>query len=369
MRSQVQHRKATEQLCPVRRPSRRAGRRPSTGASGPIRRALGPGLISQLEELCDGHGLGVGLLDVASDLAAIGIAATVGVLLRFPLASVAAILYIGIRQRHLSNLAHECVHGKIVRSPAANKVLGYFLMTILGEDFSAYRASHQIHHARLGLAGDPMLQSYVSREALIAAPSRRGFVLRVIILKAIWTLPVSALVTFFSKAETESRGSAIGRAVFWITFAGSLTWLGWLGQLVQYWLLPLIFVRPVITWITDLGNHAGVIDSGDPITQTRGWTSHWLTRHLLGGHLDDMFHPVHHWCPRIPWRQLPRAAAILQEQYDRWSEVPWCSGYFFRRGSTPGVPCVVEDIVNQLRDNYSRPLSRQMPSLAKFDVR
>ena len=29
-------------------------------------------------------------------------------------------------------------------------------------------------------------------------------------------------------------------------------------------------------------------------------------------------------------------------------EVPWCSGYFFRRRSTPDQPCVIEDIIARL---------------------
>jgi fatty acid desaturase len=106
----------------------------------------------------------------------------------------------------------------------------------------------------------------------------------------------------------------------------------------------------VVTWITDLGNHAGLIENSDPLLQTRGWSSHWLTRHLLGGHLDDMYHPLHHWCPQIPWRRLPEAANLAARYLDRWGEVPWCSGYFFRRRSTPDRPCVIEDIIARLAD-------------------
>ena len=63
--------------------------------------------------------------------------------------------------------------------------------------------------------------------------------------------------------------------------------LGDIRQRPHVVLIPLVFVRPVVTWITDLGNHAGLIENTDPLLQTRGWSSHWLTRHLLGGHLDD----------------------------------------------------------------------------------
>jgi fatty acid desaturase len=63
-----------------------------------------------------------------------------------------------------------------------------------------------------------------------------------------------------------------------------------------------------------------------------------------------MYHPLHHWCPQIPWRRLPEAANLAAHHLDRWGEVPWCSGYLFRRRSTPDRPCMIEDIVARLAD-------------------
>jgi fatty acid desaturase len=133
---------------------------------------------------------------------------------------------------------------------------------------------------------------------------------------------------------------------------------GQVAAFATYWAAPLILVRPVITWLTDLGNHAGLIQGDDPIRQTRGWTSHALTRHLLGGHNDDMYHPIHHWFPNLGWRELPKAEAILRAEFPRWDEVAWCSGFFFRRRHTPQIPCVLDDIVTRL--NTATP-HRQLP--------
>ncbi|TDC06700.1 hypothetical protein E1265_34595 [Streptomyces sp. 8K308] len=93
-----------------------------------------------------------------------------------------------------------------------------------------------------------------------------------------------------------------------------------------------------------LRDHAGLIHDTDHLLSTRGWSSHWLTRHILGSHLDDMYHLVHHWCPQIPWRHLPQAAALAAKHLDRWDEVPRCSGFLFRRRATPDQPCVIDDI-------------------------
>ncbi|MEU8523618.1 fatty acid desaturase [Streptomyces sp. NPDC048577] len=341
----------------VRRRERTPRRtRNSTGASGPVRKALGPELIGELEDLCGAPS--VGLRDVALDVGAIVVAALVGSLVGHVVGPLLAVLYIGVRQRHLSNLAHECVHAKLLVTARGNRLVGYLLTGMLGEGLRPYRATHGVHHAQLGGAGDPMFQSYrAGRLHTLRAPmSRAAFVLRVIVKAALWRLPASAAWVLVTRGPRESRWAPAARAVLWAGTAAVCWSFGVLGELLLYWLVPLVFVRPVVTWITDLGNHAGLITDDDVLLQTRGWSSHWLTRHLLGGHLDDMFHPVHHWCPKIPWRRLPEATALLSERLERFDEVPWCSGYFFRRRSTPEVLCVIEDIIARLT---AHPAPRQ----------
>lgn len=327
-------------------PRRRA--RSGTGASGPVRQALGADLVGRLEKLCGRPT--IGLFDVSQDIAAIAAATVIGSLIGHVIGPLLAIAYIGVRQRHLSNLAHECVHGKLMATRRGNRILGHLLTALLGEGFVPYRSSHYVHHAKLGSDVDPMFQSYRAGNIRAAglAPSRSSFVLRVIVGNAIWRLPKSAVLTLLSKAPEETWRALAARAALWATVAAVCWPFDAVGAFILYWLIPLIFVRPTVTWITDLGNHAGLIENTDPVLQTRGWSSHWLIRHLLGGHLDDMYHPVHHWCPQIPWRRLPEAAALLEQHFDRWSEVPWCSGYFFRRRATPDQPSVIEDIIARL---------------------
>ena len=315
------------------------------------------------------------MLDVWQDIAAILAAAWIGTLVGHVAGPVLAVTYIGVRQRHLSNLAHECVHSKLLATRSGNRVVGYLLTGLLGEGFLPYRSTHYVHHARLGSAGDPMLRSYQAGNLHAAGPgsSRTRFVVQVIARSAIWRLPKAAVLTLVTKAPQETWRALGARALIWASAAAVCWRFGLLGDLLLYWLIPLILIRPVVTWITDLGNHAGLIENSDPLLQTRGWSSHWLTRHLLGGHLDDMYHPIHHWCPQIPWRRLPEAAELARQCLPRWSEVPWCSGYFFRRRSTPGQPCVVEDIIARLTLTTPLPVSSVaaygMPSAFRVGAR
>lgn len=326
-----------------------AGRtRNGTGASGPVRMALGQQLIAALEKLCGRPT--IGLWDVAADLTAIAVAAIAGHRIGYVVGPLLAVCYIGVRQRHLSNLAHECVHSKLMATRRGNRFIGYLLTGLLGEGFVPYRSSHAVHHATLGSEADPMLKSYRAGNIRAAgqAPSRASFLLRVIVRNALWRLPKTAALTLLLRAPGETWRALAARAVLWAGIVTGLWPVGGVPYLLLYWLFPLLLVRPLVTWITDLGNHAGVIEDDDVLLRTRGWSSHWLTRHLLGGHLDDMFHPIHHWCPQIPWRRLPEAHALISRYLPRWEEVPWCSGYFFRRRSTPDQPCVIEDIIHRL---------------------
>lgn len=323
-------------------------RKPSTGAPGAIRTELGQSLICELETLCQPR-TWLGVRDVLTDLVAIAAAIAMGILAGGIIVPILTVLYIGVRQRYLANLTHECAHLKLVRPKWLNRALGHFVATILGESFVDYQEDHRIHHAKLGRNADPKLQSYAAKKATTPSRDKREFILRVVLANAVWALPKSTVMDWFAKPVREAWSTIIFRATFWLAIIALTVAANVFVAFLWYWVVPLTFVRPVINWVTDLGNHAGVIDDDDPIRQTRGWTSHALTRHMLGGHSDDMYHPIHHWCPKIPWRNLPEAAELVRQSYPRWTEVPWCSGFFFRGRSTPDVPCVVDDIVMRLR--------------------
>ncbi|MFE9802953.1 fatty acid desaturase family protein [Streptomyces goshikiensis] len=335
-----------------------------TGASGPARQVLGRELIADLEGLCGRPT--VGLLDVLVDVASIALTAVLGAWLGHGIGPALAVCYIGVRQRHLSNLAHECVHGKLAAGRRANRWIGYALTALLGDGFLPYKITHGIHHAELGSARDPMFQSYLAGDIRRAGPdpTRREFVLKVIVRSALFRLPKTAVRTLVTKAPEETWRAPAARALLWGA-ALTLCWpLDAVGLFLLYWLVPLVLVRPVVTWITDLGNHAGLIENQDLLLQTRGWSSHWVTRHLLGGHLDDMHHPIHHLCPQIPFRRLPEATAMVRRDLDRWPEVPWCSGFFFRRRSTPDQRCVIEDIIARLAAAPARPTAPHTADVA-----
>lgn len=221
------------------------GRRPGTGASGPIRRELGNPLIRQLEPLCVPRTIkGVG--DVLQDLCAIAAVVTVAVLVDSPVVSILTALYVGIRQRYLANLTHECAHLKLVKSKRANRLLGNFIATVIGESFVDYMEDHRVHHAKLGRDGDPKLRSYALKRATTPARDKREFLVSVVLANAVWDLPKMAVANWFTKPAREKPIMTAFRSVFWFGSVGIAVRLGMLEELAVYWLIPLVVVRPVI---------------------------------------------------------------------------------------------------------------------------
>jgi fatty acid desaturase len=331
--------------CPAKTTTRT---RRSTGAPGAIRRELGRPLLDQLDALCRPPAWSA-VLYPAGDYLAAAAAACAACISGNPAVAVIAIAYIGVRQRYLSNITHECAHRKLVRSRRLNELIGHLIAISLIQSCADYEDEHRTHHALLGRDGDPKLQSYAAKGATTPPRDKREFLLRVIAANAVWSLPKRTLTDWFTKRPKEPWATVAARAAAWAALLALATATGVVADVILYWLVPLLLVRPCLNWMTDLGNHAGLLENDDPVCQARGWSSNAWTRHILGGHLDDMYHPVHHWCPQIPFRVLPRACQLIRDQYPRAGEVAWCSGFFFRRRRTPEVPCVIDDIVMRLR--------------------
>jgi fatty acid desaturase len=336
-------------------------RKASTGAPGTVRRQLrnadAHGLISELEPLCR-PSTALGYWDVACDYGACTIVLALGLLIGSPLAWFPITLYVGIRQRYLSNLVHECVHDKLVASRRGNALIGRGISWSLATSYEAYRSGHSHHHAELGRGMDPKLASYRSKGATLPGRDRPRFVRQVICRPLLGEVQYSAMKDVWGP-QGERCTDRVGRGALWALLILGALEANVLPVLIS-WAAALILVRPAVNWLTDVSNHAGLIENEDPLLQTRGWTSHWLARHALGGHLDDLYHPVHHCFPRVTWRALPVARDLILLHFPEFEKTVWCSGYFFRRRSTPDTPSVIEDIVSRLARPSPGPASSKV---------
>jgi fatty acid desaturase len=342
-------------LAPAVPHTRRRGA--TTRASAYISRELGPELLDLITPYCEPGTLrGVG--DVVGDYVAIAVAVFVAERLGGLLPWMVAVVYVGVRQRYLANLCHEALHVKCVGSPRTNLWTGRLALAWpLAQSFGDYDREHRVHHRRLGRDDDPKVIAYRAKGLTSPVADKVEFLWRFVLLPALGPMPIATVKTIFTKKK-ESQGEAAGRLAFWCA-AGAVAWAtGTLHLVWKYWVPALIFVRPVISLLTDLSNHLGRIDNDDPVLKTRNWTSNTLGRHLLGGHHDDMFHWVHHALPGVLHRHQPRVAALIAERYPRADDIPFCDGFFWAR--SPGVPAVLDDIVAGLKEPAT--LSTRLPS-------
>lgn len=324
--------------------------RPSTGAGGQARRVLGAVAISpEMTALCVPT-TQRGVRDVTSDLGCIVGAVAVAAAASNPVVSISAALYIGCMQRRLSNLLHELSHDKLFPSKRANKAVGSVIASMMMVSFRDYHDDHVVHHGRLGSHVDPKVQNYIARGALSPHNDKFAFVMRVVVPNAIWDLPKETLSTWRRQPGSESERQL--RAALWASAIAATAWAGYLPRFLGLWLAPLLFVRPVINMLTDMANHLGIIENDDVLARTRGFALNPIMKHLLAGHHDDAWHPVHHLLTRVQHHRLEEAMGLInRERPDLNGRIPWCSGFVWRRRRTPEIPSVLEHVVETLHDS------------------
>jgi fatty acid desaturase len=323
-------------------------RKQSTGASPAARAVLGTVATSDsMRALCVPSTVR-GLTDLGGDVALICGAVAAAVLAGGPLPLVLAGLYIGFVQRRLANLVHELAHGKLVAAPRLNAVLGRMVAAALMVSFTDYRGDHSVHHAMLGTEVDPKLTSYRRRGAVQPRRDVLQFLARVWLPAAGWHLPVTTAASWIRQPGTATERverTGLLASLFAVGLAS-----GHVVALLALWLLPLLVVRPAVNFLTDMINHVGVISATHPHQQVRGFDVNPVLRHLLAGHHDDAFHPIHHLLPKVVHHRLAEARALIEQATPQAAaQLVWCSGLFFRRRRTPNLPSVLEDMVTRLQ--------------------
>jgi fatty acid desaturase len=292
-----------------------------------------------------------------------------------------AVLIIGARQRALSTIFHDCVHG----TAAANKHLQLLLGTVLTaypifQSYSAYKVSHVLnHHPGLGDPDrDPDLQ-YFNRQNIYRRISRRECFIRIVILPLFGTRTISFLLYLFAtrfsfQAENgtrlvpESKATFIRRrkldkAGFWIFWA-VVAFVGWrtniLFLIALFWIVPYLTSFQLLSWYIELAEHTPLIRYHRvDLFMTRNRKSGALEKFLTGIH-NDNYHWDHHLDPRTPCWNLPKAhAARMKDQ--NFAELDRATGALFTRGPE-GQPSVLSEIVNSLsspREHVPRDVVEQ----------
>ena len=278
-----------------------------------------------------------------------------------------AALIIGARQRALSTIFHECVHG----TAAANKKLELVLGTVLTaypifQLYSAYKVSHVLsHHPGLGDPNrDPDLR-YFLRQQIYQQLSRRWCFVRIIILPIVGARTISFLRYLFTtrfriqnqggtRSVLESKAPYVRMrgldrtafCLYWATVAVLGWWTDTLVLIAIFWIVPYLTTFQVLSWFIELAEHTPLMrDQHVDLYMARNRKSRGLEKFLTGIHNDD-YHWDHHLDPRTPCWNLPKAHAIRMKD-ENFAALDRATGALFTRGPL-GQPSVLSEIITAL---------------------
>jgi len=254
----------------------------------------------------------LGVAHILLEWTAIVVAAWVTETFWHPLLYAAAVVWIGSRQHALAIMAHDGVHGLIVRNRRVNDLLAELLLArpVL-VPFRSYRHVHRLHHRHLGTERDPDFAR--NRPDRLG---RRGGALEFARIMLGLNAEQRGLLAFFAwgdvAVETERLKTRPWlRGGYYALVLGAAGAVGGFGLLAQYWLAPLLTWFLFCMRLKGTAEHFAV-EGREPLNLSRSIRPGPLTR-LLIAPKQVYCHIEHHLYPSVPHYRLHELQAELMK--------------------------------------------------------
>lgn len=233
-----------------------------------------------------------------------------------PLTFLIAVVLIGARQLGLAILMHDGAHGLLFSNVKVNDfVTQWFASFPIATDIRPYRPYHLTHHKNTQQESDPDL--ILSAPFPITRESLRRKIMRDLTGQTGYKQRKSQIKAALGKpgAPFKDRLSTF-IAKFGGPLATNLVLLTILSGLGYWYLYPLLWVLPLLTWyqmITRLRNiceHAMVPDNNDPMRNARTTYAGWFMKAMIAPYWVN-YHVEHHLFTWIPCYNLAKAHELL----------------------------------------------------------
>lgn len=249
------------------------------------------------------------VLIIAADYAITIAIILLAIVAHHPLITVVAITLIAGRQVAFLNLVHAAAHHSLFSKRNANYraeiVIGYPIFDAV----RPYRSYHLRHHREFTRKDADRFDYLEDRlEGHEDGPWRRTWE---IIIKPICGFAGISFVRFTVEQARDNPWWALKLGAYWIVIVSTFWWAGWLGYLLLYWILPLVWLYPVFYEWAELSDHYAVKDEA---RNQRGLF--YLL--FLKGH--EMYHAVHHRYPRIPFYRIRAAGRYMNSIGENFEE-------------------------------------------------
>ncbi|MBW3609100.1 MAG: fatty acid desaturase [Actinobacteria bacterium] len=230
-------------------------------------------------------------------------------------ATIGAVVVVGLMYAHLVELQHESLHEHAFNSRRLNRVFGFLCGLFMLSSYSHYKYEHLRHHASLGKPNNHEFFNYRFRQLdsvfgfLRAAYhlGRYGDVMRDI-ARSVLGRPIPRVTR-----ERDARRIRREYRLFLlcIALAVSVTVLVGTPLVALAWLVPLLLVSEPAHFMIELPEHFGLNTQSNPdvLANTRtidaGRFSQWFTN------LNNM-HTAHHYHQGIPMANVPRLNELVK---------------------------------------------------------
>lgn len=231
-----------------------------------------------------------------------------------------AITIVATRQHAFLTLIHEAAHYRLSRNRPWNDFLSdMFCAFPVGLCTDVYRRFHLLHHQHTNTEKDPdwvvmnaqedwhWPKDHISTLKLFIT-DLLGLAAHKILLVLFFWSPLQGII------NKQGRLSNVDRLKF-ITFAATTVTLltlfhGWLWFLLL-WVMPIVTIFGALVRLRAVAEHM-VCPSKNELNESRHVEATWYERLTLAP-FNVNYHLAHHLFPSVPWYNLPKLQARLEE--------------------------------------------------------
>lgn len=231
----------------------------------------------------------------------------------FPYVPVRVVCYvlIGFHIHGLANLMHEAVHGNFFRRRRLDRWCGFLLGAPALVSGTAFRVVHLQHHRYNRSEHDPDEISSAVKNSTLRQIAFYAWLVAGMFYYVLIRLPLQA----WALGDTQERRQLLVEYALLLLLYGSIFAVAahqnvvW--SVLHAWIFPAIFTG-FFANVRGAAEHM-LTEPGHPLTQSRTVTSTWL---LCVLNVNLNYHLEHHLFPGMPWYNLPKLHAMLQEEYE-----------------------------------------------------
>ncbi len=243
-----------------------------------------------------------------------------------PLTVILAIMIIGSRQLGLAILMHDAAHNALFKTRWLNEFAGTWLCgrPILA-DLAAYRHYHLKHHRFTQTDEDPDLvlskpfpttRASLTRKLIRDITGQTGIKQRAqqIAFEFQMAGDVDKDDPAYEQLSQNFSGPNFTKAL-----ALNLGFLVFLAALGVWWLYPLFWIVPLLTWyqlvlrVRNIAEHGAVEFSDNPLRNVRTTRAGPLTAFFLAPYWVN-YHLEHHLVMHVPCWNLPKLHALMLDK-------------------------------------------------------